>query len=417
MFYTADLHIHSHYAGGTSPNLNLDTIYQWAQVKGIDVIGTGDFTHPAWLAELKERLAPDGNGFFYLKKPPATTALHGIQPSHKDLRFCLSAEVSTEYIHENKKHIVHHLLYAPDFDTVKKINKKLGAYADLSADGRPSIILSSGSLLEIILASSDRAYLVPAHAWTPWNAVFGSKNGHDSLAACYGDLSNHIFALETGLSSDPAMNRRWNKLDNLAMMSNSDAHSLNKLGRELNLFDTEKTYDGLFNAVKTKKGFSGTIEFFPEEGKYTYDGHRKCGVCLSPEQSRDCGTICPVCKKQVTIGAMHQLDRLTGSSFAGRQNDNKGFHHVIPLQEILSEIHGAGADTKKVTTAFRKAIAAFGNEFAILEETPVTDIERYHPLLGQAISRMRAGEVKQIVPGYDNKYGRILLFEKDELGG
>ncbi len=180
MFYTADLHIHSHYASHTSPELNLDTLYQWAQVKGIDVMGTGDFTHPAWLAELKERLVPDGNGLFYLKNPPAATALHGISPNHRDLRFCLSAEVGTEYIINDKKHIVHHLLYAPDFETVKKINKKLSVYADLSADGRPTIILSSQSLLEIILESSDRAYLVPAHAWTPWNAVFGSKNGHES---------------------------------------------------------------------------------------------------------------------------------------------------------------------------------------------------------------------------------------------
>ncbi|MEP6727711.1 MAG: endonuclease Q family protein [Bacteroidota bacterium] len=416
MFYTADLHIHSHYAGGTSPELNLDTIYQWAQVKGIDVIGTGDFTHPLWLAELKERLLPDGNGFFYLKNPPATTALHGIHPTHKDLRFCLSAEVSTEYMHDNKKRVVHHLLYAPDFDTVKKINKKLSAYADLSADGRPSIILSSRSLLEIIVEASPQSHLVPAHAWTPWNAVFGSKNGHESLEECYGDMAGHIFALETGLSSDPAMNRRWNKLDHLTMMSNSDAHSLNKLGRELNLFDTDKSYDGLFNAVKTKKGFNGTIEFFPEEGKYTYDGHRRCGICLSPEASRGCGTICPVCKKQVTIGAMHQVDRLAGSTNSIQASDNKGFHHVIPLQEMLSEIHGAGANTKKVAMAFRKAIAAFGNEFAILEETPVSDIERHHPLLGMAISRMRAGHVKKIEPGYDNVYGRILLFEKEELG-
>ena len=341
----------------------------------------------------------------------------GVNPSHKNIRFCLSAEVSTEYICQDKKRVVHHLLYAPDFDTVKKINKKLSVYADLSADARPTIILSSRSLLEIILESSVQSHLVPAHAWTPWNAVFGSKNGHESLEDCYGDLSHHIFALETGLSSDPAMNRRWHKLDHLTMMSNSDAHSLNKLGRELNLFDTDCSYNGLFNAVKTKKGFNGTLEFFPEEGKYTYDGHRECNVCLSPGESRKLGSICPVCKKQVTIGAMHQLDRLTGSTIDSQPADARDFHHVIPLQEILAEINGVSSpDGKKVTAAFRKAIAAFGNEFAILEEVPVTDIDRYHPLLGKAIRRMRAGQTKKIIPGYDNKYGKILLFEKDELG-
>ncbi len=237
------------------------------------------------------------------------------------------------------------------------------------------------------------------------------------LEECYGDLSTHIFALETGLSSDPAMNRRWNKLDNLTMMSNSDAHSLPKLGRELNLFNTDRSYDGLFNAVKTKKGFEGTIEFFPEEGKYTYDGHRKCGICLSPEASRDHNSICPVCRKEVTIGALHQVDRLTGSNAAIQPFNNNGFHHVIPLQEILSEIHKAGVSTKKVDAAYRKAIAVFGNEYTLLQETPVTAIERYHPLLGKAISRMRAGDVKKIDPGYDNVYGRIYLFEESELGG
>ncbi|MEO5684192.1 MAG: endonuclease Q family protein [Chitinophagaceae bacterium] len=417
MFYTADLHIHSHYASKTSKYLNLDTLYQWAQVKGIDVVGSGDFTHPAWLATLKERLLPDGNGFFYLKNMPVATALPGIRPSHKDLRFCLSAEVSTEYIHENKKRVVHHLLYAPDFETVKKINKKLGTYADLSADGRPTIILSSRSLMEIVLEASDRAYLVPAHAWTPWNAVFGSKNGHLSLEECYGDLSAHIFALETGLSSDPAMNRRWNKLDHITMMSNSDAHSPAKLGRELNLFDTNCSYEDLFNAVKTKKGFVGTHEFFPEEGKYTYDGHRHCGVCISPVESRDIGAICPVCKKQLTIGAMHQLDRLTGHLATTQSASNKDFKHVVPLLEILAEIHGTGTDSKKVTGAFHKAIAAFGNEFSVLRNVPVEDIHRFSPLLGTAISRMRAGEIKRIEPGYDNVYGKIHLFDKAELTG
>ncbi len=379
-------------------------------------MGTGDFTHPAWLAELKERLEPDGHGFFHLKNPPTRAAVPGTRSSQRPVKFCLSAEVSTEYVHLGKKRVVHHLLYAPDFDTVKKINMKLGAYADLTADARPTIILSSHSLLEIVLESSSRSFLVPAHAWTPWNAVFGSKNGHENLEDCYGDLASHIFALETGLSSDPAMNRHWDKLDHLALISNSDAHSLHKLGRELNLFNTECSYDGLFTALKTKKGFSGTLEFFPEEGKYTYDGHRACGICLSPEQSRHIGAICPVCKKQLTIGAFHQLERLTGSRRTETATKEEGFYHVIPLAEILAEINRVKAtDSKKVNALFWKAIAAFGNEFSLLHEAPVEDIARFHPLLGEGIDRMRNGQVKKIIPGYDNLYGRILLFDKEEL--
>ena len=212
------------------------------------------------------------------------------------------------------------------------------------------------------------------------------------------------------------MNRCWSQLDHLTMMSNSDAHSLHNIGRELNMFETDKSYNGLFEAVKTKTGFGGTLEFFPEEGKYTYDGHRKCGICFSPEQSRHHNSICPVCKTQVTIGAMHQVERLTGSALAVPPSVTEGFHHVIPLREIVAELNGmAGKDGVKVTAAFAKAIAAFGNEFSILQEAPVADIEKFDPLLGQAISRMRAGKVKTVIPGYDNKYGRILLFDEYEL--
>ncbi|MFT3937084.1 MAG: endonuclease Q family protein [Chitinophagaceae bacterium] len=415
--YAADLHIHSHYASCTSKDLTLEKLYQWAQVKGIGILGTGDFTHPGWLAELETKLIADDSGLFQLRNPSKETALSGVSPAHTEIKFCLSAEVSAEYGHQNKKRVVHQLLYVPDFDTAKKINKKLSRYADLNADGRLTIFLSSRNLLEIVLESSDRSYLVPAHAWTPWNAVFGSKNGHSSLEDCYGDLAPSIFALETGLSSDPAMNSYWSDLDHLTMMSNSDAHSLPKLGRELNLLDTDKTYDGLFNAVKTKKGFLGTLEFFPEEGKYTYDGHRECKVCFSPEESRNHDSICPVCKKQVTIGAMHQVERLSHCQLpsAYTTNSKNNFRYIVPLQEILSEIHGTSVKSNKVAAHYNKAIAAFGNEFTLLADACIEDINRFHPLLGKAIDRMRSGNVKQIIPGFDNQYGKILLFEKHEL--
>jgi DNA helicase-2/ATP-dependent DNA helicase PcrA len=414
MFYTADLHIHSHYAKATSKYLTLESLHQWAQVKGIDVLGTGDFTHPGWFSELKEKLQPIGNGLFRLKQPPATPVLEGMRVKGKEPLFCLSAEISCEYHYDNRPRKNHHLVYAPDFDTAERINTRLATLTDLAADGRPTIHISSRDLLEIVLQSSDTAYLVPAHAWTPWFSTFGSVAGYDSLSDCFRDLSSHIFALETGLSSDPAMNRRCSQLDHLTMMSSSDAHKPQNLGREVNLFDTELSYDGLFNAVKTGNGFKGTWEFYPEEGKYSNDGHDACNVSMErPETERHKG-ICPVCGKPLTIGVMHRVDLLADREEALHPPGDTGFDYIIPLPEILSELLGASVQSKKVMHAFSQAITAFGNEFTLLREAPVDDIGRYHKKLGEAIHRMRSGQVKRI-SGFDGRYGQIILFAKGEL--
>ena len=307
MYYTADLHTHSHYAQACSKFLCLETLYQWAQVKGINVIGTGDFTHPAWLQELQEKLVPDGNGFYNLKEPPQMPALPGIKPKDTPVKFCLSTEISSVYNFGNKGHKNHNLVYAPDFETATRINAQLAQFADLSLDGRPTMPLSSRDVLELVMSVSENAYLVPAHAWTPWFSTLGSRGGYDSVDECFRDLTPYIFALETGLSSDPAMNWQWSQLDRFAMLSSSDAHSPQKLGREANRFNTGMSYKAMFDAVKTGKGFKGTFEFFPEEGKYSYDGHRNCGVCMSAAETALQQGICPVCGRGVTVGVMYRV--------------------------------------------------------------------------------------------------------------
>lgn len=413
MKYIADLHTHSHYAQATSPTLNLETMYQWAQVKGINILGTGDFTHPAWIKELKEKLVPDGNGFFKLKQPPAAPPMPGMKLSNTDVRFCLSTEISSVYSYNGKTRKNHNLVYAPDFETAERINKRLSTLTNLAADGRPTIGLSSRDMLEIVLDAGNQAYLVPAHAWTPWFSTLGSKGGYDSVEECFRDLYPHIFAIETGLSSDPAMNWRWSKLDHLTMMSSSDAHSPQKLGREANLFNTELSYDAMFNAAKTGNGFEGTYEFYPEEGKYSYDGHRNCNVCLHPSETLQRKGVCPGCGKQVTIGVMYRIESLTDRKEPLQPKRAAGFQYIIPLPEILSEIHKARTESKKVNNAFNEAVSTFGNEFSLLRDVSIEAIHRFHPVLAEGIHRMRTGHVIRKA-GYDGVYGTIKLFESNE---
>lgn len=412
MYFTADLHTHSHYAQATSKFLCLETLYQWARIKGINIIGTGDFTHPAWFEELKQKLVPDGNGFFVLKNPPKDDALPGIKVKDIPVRFCLSTEISSVYNFNNRTRKNHNLVYAPGFEIAEAINKKLSLYGNLAADGRPTVSLSSRDVLELVLNVSEKAYLVPAHAWTPWFSTLGSRGGYDSVEECFRDLYPYIFAIETGLSSDPAMNWQWSKLDHLTMMSSSDAHSPQKLGREANRFDTGMSYDELFGSVKTGNGFKGTFEFFPEEGKYSYDGHRNCGICLEPGESIKLKNTCPVCKKQLTIGVIHRIALLSDRDKPRQPERAADFEYIIPLPEILSELEGAGIDSKKVTTSFINAINLSGNEFSLLKEMPVEDIRPKQPLLAEAIERFRAGKVIRI-PGYDGVYGSIHLFEEN----
>lgn len=421
--FIADLHTHSRYAQACSKFLTLEALYHWALIKGIDVISTGDFTHPAWFGELQDKLEPDGKGLFRMKYTPSGNSLPGLPDDpdkpwisgaklkELDIRFMLSAEISSVYSYGGKTRKNHNLVYVPDFSSAAWINKKLSKYGDLGADGRPTISLSSRDLLEIILETpGDKAFLVPAHAWTPWFSTLGSRGGYDSVDECFRDLSPFIFALETGLSSDPAMNWRWSQLDRFTMLSSSDAHSPQKLGREANLFSAERSYEGIFEAIKTQEGFLGTYEFFPEEGKYSWDGHRNCGVCLSPEESMAMDNRCPKCGKMLTVGVMQRIERLTDRKEPVKPANAPSFKYIIPLAEILSETLGAGVDSKRVMKAYTEAVGKFGNEFDLLQIVPIEEVHRYQPLLAEALRRMRTGQVTRKA-GYDGVYGKISLFE------
>ncbi|GAB3417225.1 endonuclease Q family protein [Niabella aquatica] len=412
MFYIADLHLHSHYSRATSKDLNLETLYQWARIKGIHVVGTGDFTHPLWFKELREKLEPDGTGFFRLKNPPKDVP--GFKCTDIDVRFCLTSEISSIYKHGDKVRKNHNCVYAPDFETVARINAKLAQIGNLNADGRPILGLPSRDLLEIVLETSGDAHLIPAHIWTPWFSMFGSRSGYDSVQECFRDLSNHIFALETGLSSDPEMNWRLSILDKYTLVSNSDAHSPQKLGREANLFDTEQSYYALFDALKNKKGFLGTYEFFPEEGKYHLDGHRKCDVCFEPEESIRHKNICPKCGQPLTIGVLHRVNELSDREQPQKPEDAADFDYIIPLPEIIAEIKNVSASSKAVQQSFQQIISSFGNEFTLLKQAPVEDIEqKAGVVVAEAIRRMRTQQVNP-QGGYDGEYGVIKIFKEGE---
>ncbi len=415
MFYIADLHVHSHYSRATSKNLNLESLYQWARIKGIQVVGTGDFTHPLWFKELQEKLEPDGYGFYRLKNPPADPYWPGMKCKEDEVRFCLSTEISSIYKKGDKVRKNHNLLYAPNLETVAKLNARLATIGNLKSDGRPILGLPSRDLLEIALEISEELYFIPAHIWTPWFSTFGSKSGYDQLEECFEDLTEYIFALETGLSSDPEMNWQWSALDRYTLVSNSDAHSPQKLGREANLFDTERSYQGMFEAIKSQKGFLGTYEFFPEEGKYHLDGHRKCGVVLDPQDSLQYQGLCPACGKPLTLGVLHRVQKLADRSQPERPTKAADFHYIVPLPEVISEIKGIGPNSKGVLQNYQQLISAFGNEFSLLREVPIEDIEKQFGILtAEAIRRIRSEEVRPI-SGYDGQYGVIQIFEEGEM--
>ena len=415
MKYIADLHNHSHYSRATSKNSTLEGFYQWARIKGINLLGTGDFTHPAWFDELKKKLSPDGNGFFKLKKAPKEQGIPGIITREIDIRFCLSVEISSIYKKNGKTRKIHNLIFVPDFSSAEKIRAKLATIGNIASDGRPILGLDSRNLLEIVLETSEEAFLIPAHIWTPWFSLFGSKSGFDRIEECYEDLSDYIFALETGLSSDPEMNWRLSSLDKYSLISNSDSHSPQKLGREANIFDTELTYQGMFNALKNKKGHLGTIEFFPEEGKYHMDGHRNCNICLDPDETIKLNNICPVCGKSLTIGVMHRVVELADRKKGRKPRNAAGFRHLIPLPEILSELYGKGPNTKAVTAEYVKAVSMFGNEFSLLMDAPAMEIEnKLGSLASKAIQRMRNRQVYP-KPGFDGEFGKIRVFKQGEI--
>ena len=445
--FLADLHIHSRFSRATSRKLNLSLLAAWARLKGIAVLGTGDFTHPRWRDELREELIMDeDSGLYVLKKPGDISASlpelpveglgrslvsSGAQEDASGLavppiRFMLQGEISSIYKRGGKVRKVHNLVFMPTLEAADAFSLRLGELGNLHSDGRPILGLDSRDLLELVLEAHPQAFLVPAHIWTPWFSLFGSKSGFDSLEDCYGDLSGEIFALETGLSSDPAMNRLWSALDNFRLISNSDAHSGENLGREANLFTGRISYAGMLQALKSPDPaadtvFHGTLEFFPEEGKYHMDGHRKCNVVLSPGETRELGGICPVCGGPLTVGVFNRVmelaDRDAPLYQGGDAESGKDFVSLVPLAEVLGEILGVGAKSRKVGDMYAGALERFGPELSILRAVPETELARFFPPLGEAVGRMRRGEV-HLQGGYDGEYGVVRMFtdkERDEI--
>ena len=413
--WIADLHIHSRFSRATSGDCDAPHLDLWARNKGIGLVGTGDFTHPKWREELKAMLEQDGDGVYRLKEEyRLPCAARDAETS----RFVVTGEISTIYKRDGKTRKVHHVIILPGLEAAEKLSHRLEAIGNLHSDGRPILGLDSRDLLETVLESCPEAIYIPAHIWTPHFSMFGAFSGFDSIEECYGDLTPYIHALETGLSSDPPMNRRLSALDGHLLVSNSDAHSPAKLGREANMLSCEMSYPDLKHALETGEGFEGTIEFFPEEGKYHLDGHRNCHRCLVPEETAALGGICPVCGKKVTIGVLNRVEALADRREPGPLD--KPFESLIPLPELIGETLGASAASKKAQAAYLELLGKLGPEFRILREKTPAEIEEAGGfLLGEAVQRLRAGKVIR-QGGYDGEYGVIRVFhpgEKETLRG
>lgn len=414
-FY-ADFHIHSKYSRATSPQCNLENLAVWGRKKGLSVVGTGDFTHPVWFGEIQEKLIPAEPGLFRLKPDLEKAVMEEMPASVREpMRFMLTVEISSIYKKNDKVRKNHNLVITPNLDQAKIIIEKLSRIGNLKSDGRPILGLPSRDLLEIVLEAGDGSYVIPAHVWTPWFSLFGSKSGYDSVEECFEDLSGHIFALETGLSSDPYMNRRVSALDRYRLVSNSDAHSPQKLGREACIFSTKPNFFAMKKALETGKNYEGTLEFFPEEGKYHEDGHRKCDVSLPPWESKKLDGICPKCRKPLTIGVLARVEDLADRPPDYRAKNDAPHDYLIPLPEIIGELMGRGPATKGVSGVFETLIAKLGSEFQILRDLPQEDIRAAGgELLAEAIRRLRQGHVVRQA-GFDGEYGVIRVFEKNEL--
>jgi uncharacterized protein (TIGR00375 family) len=418
MKFIADLHLHSKFSRATSRDMTFDIMAYWAKVKGISLLATADFTHPEWFFLTKEKLEPTGNGFFRLKnpRPPDHEHLRSITFSPSDVHFILSTEISFIYSKKGKVRKVHLLLLAPDFETAEKINSRLSGLGNLRSDGRPILGMDAKAFVKLVAETSPKCAVIPSHIWTPWFSLFGANSGFDSIEECFEEITPFIFALETGLSSDPPMNWRLSALDRYALVSNSDAHSPSKIGREANAFDAEFSYRGLLDAIKSRDPakFLYTVEFFPEEGKYHYDGHRKCGVLYSPKESIARGDICPRCGKKLTIGVMHRVEELADREDVRDAALRIPYKNLIPLNEIIAEACEKTADCQSVWDLYFQFIREFGDEHKILTEVTAAELSRLHPeKVARGIDRMRKGLVK-IIPGHDGEYGIIRLFEKEE---
>jgi len=402
----ADLHLHSKYSRATSKALDLFEIEKWAKIKGVNLMATADFTHPAWFQHLQENLMEVNPGIYQIKN------------SSSGVKFLLSTEISCIYSKNGKVRRLHLVVFAPSLEVAEKLNEKLSAIGNLKADGRPILGLDAKKLLKICLDVDDKIMVIPAHAWTPWFSVFGSNSGFDSLEECFEELTPHIYAIETGLSSDPEMNWRWSKLDKITLISNSDAHSGQMIGREANVFAlADFTYEEIYQIIKNqdRKKFLYTIEFFPEEGKYHFDGHRQCKINFSPDETKKHQGICPVCKKPLTIGVLNRVDKLADREKVINSSDKIPFKSLVPLKEIIAEAYQQNKNTKKVDSLYFDLIKKGDNEFNILINLNEEQLLKITPeLIVKGIIRIRQGQVLRIA-GYDGEYGKIRAFHEKEL--
>ncbi len=411
--FIADFHVHSKYSRATSRDMQPETLAQWAELKGIKVLGTGDFTHPTYFAELRAKLEPQSNGLLGLIKGANRTY------------FLLTAEVSNIFSDRGKTRKIHTLIFAPDFDAAERINGRLERMGRLSADGRPIFGFPVRELVKTVLDVSDRCLVIPAHAWTPWFSLFGANSGFDSLEECFGEESKHIHAIETGLSSDPEMNWRLSALDPITLISNSDAHSPSRIGREANVFAGEPNGQEMLEAIRQKdrSKFLFTIEFYPEEGKYHYDGHRACGIVFSPAETKRNNYLCPVCKKKLTVGVMHRVEALADRPVGVMPPGGIPSVHLVPLEEIIAAALEQGVNTAAVEREYQGMISQGGSEFNILLDLSPSDLASFcSPRILEGILRVREGRLR-IIPGHDGTYGKIQIFigeegeETDESAG
>lgn len=404
MKFIADFHIHSKYSRATSKDMDLEHLDEWAKIKGIRVLGTGDFTHPLWLEELKTKLEFSENGLLRIKNSDS--------PTH----FILTSEISCIYSKKGRVRKIHLVVFAPSFDAVEKVNAQLGWIGNLKADGRPILGMDAKELLKLVLNVSEECLVVPAHIWTPWFSLFGSRSGFDSIEECFDDYSKYIYSGETGLSSDPKMNWRLSALDKITLISSSDAHSPQNIGREANVFDAGLDYREIIKAIKekNKQKFLYTIEFFPEEGKYHYDGHRSCQIVLSPKETKKYNGLCPVCHRPLTIGVLNRVGELADREEGFLPENAIPFKSLIPLKEIIAEALGIGKDSKEVFREYKKLITQFGNEFKVLIDIGENQLRDFTlPEIAEGILKVRRGEVF-ISPGYDGVYGKISILKEGE---
>jgi len=400
MQFVADFHVHSKYSRATSKNMDVKNIAKWAKLKGIQLMGTGDFTHHLWLEELKAHLEPQDNGLFI----------------YDGINFMLTSEISSIYSKKGKTYRIHTMIFAPSFKVVDRINQTLSGIGNLASDGRPILGLDAKELARIVMDISEDCFIVPAHIWTPWFSVFGSSSGFDKIEYCFEEQTKNIYCLETGLSSDPAMNWRWSALDRFSLISNSDSHSPAKIGREANIFDCKMDYYEIINALKNKdkKKFIFTVEFFPQEGKYHFDGHRNCEMRLSPKESIKNNNICPKCGKRITVGVMSRVEKLSDRPEGFIPKDAVRFKNLIPLDEIIADAKGIGKGSKAVEKEYHALLSKFGTEFNILLNISEDELRKSAPTaIAEGIIRVRNGKVK-IFPGYDGEYGKIQIFDEGE---